>query len=368
MRSLLERLTDQGYEIYVLTAGSLGYTPPSFDSDRIHYQPILPRSQRSLFSRYIPLSVLLAHRALRLARRLKPAWIIAALPTGLLAATPAAVATGAKRIYFSLELYPSSETKGLGPRIIKTLEKWANRSAQFTIIQDMYRGQQLIDDHKLDPQRVFQLPNAHSGRAAEFKSDYLRKRFKIPPHDRVILYAGGIADWAESADLLQSALAWPRDWHLVFHSPQLRANDPYIAALRAKADNGHVHFSLDPLAQQQMDELVSSADVGLALYKTGYGLNNYLIGHSAGKISQYLRCHLPVIVSDLPSLRAWVQRFRCGLCIQTPAQVGSAIEKIFTDYSQYQHNATRCFQELLKPDRYLDTIVLRLQESPQAPE
>ena len=361
MRSLVERLADEGCEIYVLTGSSAAYTQPSFESKRIHHLPVKPRSQRSLPFRYLPLSLLLAGRALRLARRINPTWVIGALPTGLLGATTAAFATGAKAIYFSLELYPSVQTRGLAAKLLKTLEKWANRLAEYTIIQDMYRGRQLIDDHNLDAQRVLELPNSRSGQMSKRPSDYLQRRFKIPTGDRVVLYAGGIAEWSQSADLAKSALNWPSDWHLVFHSPQIRPNDPYLAALRAEANNGQIIFSLEPLAQQQMDELTNSADIGLALYKRGLGLNNYLIGHSAGKICQYLRCGLPVIVSDLPSLRVWIEDYRCGICVPGPAQVQSAIEKIFTDYRQYQQNAWRCYEELLRPDRYLDVIIRHLR-------
>ena len=363
MGSLVERLADEGSEVYVLMGSSVGYGRPSFANERVHLMPVRARSERKVPARFFPLSVLLAGRALRLARRIRPTWVIGALPTGLLGAMTAAWASGAKGIYFSLELYPSAESKGLSSRVLKLLEKWANRAAEYTIIQDMYRGRQLIDDHKLEARTVLELPNSRGGQAANGQSDYLQRRFRIAGGDRVVLYAGGIAEWSESADLVESALNWPSDWHLVLHSPQIRANDPYIAGLQKKSNNGKVLFSLEPLAQAQMDELTSSADIGLALYKGGFGLNNNLIGHSAGKICQYLRCGLPVVVSDLPSLRAWIENYQCGICVQGPGQVQGAIEKIFAKYGQYQRNARRCFKELLGPERYLDTIIERLKQS-----
>jgi hypothetical protein len=122
------------------------------------------------------------------------------------------------------------------------------------------------------------------------------------------------------------------------------------------AKPGRAVFSSESVAPSEYEELVRSADVGLALYgvRPGsvYGNDNvYHMGLSSGKLSQYLQAGVPVVVTDLPSLRRLTTTYRCGEVVTDPEVTEPAIRRILADYESYARNAVECFSRELELTR-----------------
>jgi glycosyltransferase involved in cell wall biosynthesis len=115
------------------------------------------------------------------------------------------------------------------------------------------------------------------------------------------------------------------------------------------------------VASSDADELVASADVGLATYSLELlGYRATLMGLASGKIARYLRCGLPVVATDLPTVRKYLERYDCGYCADDPAGFGALLPSITNRYGELSRNASRCFEELFAPDAYCRRISARL--------
>ena len=276
---------------------------------------------------------------------------------GLAAATLAGRLRGVPTAYWSLELYPWRESRGLRPRAKKWLEYLCHRGASLTIVQDEARADFLAVDNGVARSSVVVVPAAPRGEATRGRGDFLRERLGIPASKKILLHAGTIDVWSCAAALAEAAQAWPDDWVLVLHGFGPRE---YVEEVRGECRvPGRVYISLDPVPYDQLDELIGSADVGLALYED-LGLNHKLLGGASGKLSHYLKCGVPVIASGHPSLREVIEASGCGMCVESAAGVAAAARAIFDDYGRHRSNAFRCYEERLNFDNFFGEAARRI--------
>ena len=60
---------------------------------------------------------------------------------------------------------------------------------------------------------------------------------------------------------------------------------------------------------------------------------------------QYFKCGLPVIV-NLPADAEIIKKYSCGVVIQNPSEIESAINSIIDNYAEYKRNAFHCYQSI----------------------
>lgn len=269
----------------------------------------------------------------------RPLVIIAVTQVGLLIAGPVAILFKLPLIYFSLEV---RFVTGLRSRLRKILEIFYFRFVKFTIIQDKVRAQSLLDSLEVKEMDVKKhdlilVPNSGGIYAPPaIKSNYLRLRWNIPDDKKVILYIGAFTDVSMVNELARSAKNWDPTWTLIIHGWEDKKD--YLDELKLACDGKHIILSQDIVEQELLDKLVASADIGIALYKP-LDRNIYDMAQSSGKIWQYLRCNLPVITMDFPSLQEMMADGRFGVCVHQPDEVEDAMKMIMNDYSRYQAHA-----------------------------
>jgi glycosyltransferase involved in cell wall biosynthesis len=119
--------------------------------------------------------------------------------------------------------------------------------------------------------------------------------------------------------------------------------------------NSHNLFlSLNPLPYDQVDRVFNSATIGLVFYKKLDNLdsdanNMAQIASASGKLTHFLECGKPVLVSNLPSLVNILDQYPCGIVVEDPSssiEVGQAIAKIMANYETYSFQARECFWNL----------------------
>jgi hypothetical protein len=86
------------------------------------------------------------------------------------------------------------------------------------------------------------------------------------------------------------------------------------------------------------------------------------MGLAAGKIGNYLKCGIPVITNNFDSLSSYINRYKCGVCVDRLDEVGSAISEIRSKYEEYRDNAFTCYENVWKPEPYLESIYSRVFE------
>ena len=265
-------------------------------------------------------------------------------------------------IYYGLELpcllQPNMTWMG-------KLEHWSIRTANMVVTMDDHHATFICAQTGISKDRCILLPNAASGAPLNHKkNDLLRKRFSLQERDILLLHAGAIGSAQQSLELVNVARAWDNRYHLIFHTHSRMDGQNYFqkfAQTLKKAKN--VHLNNEPVSKEQLDVLVGSADIGIAWYNHDIlGYRSELLGLAAGKIGRCLKNSVPVIVRNLPTIKEYIDRYDCGICVDRLDEIALAVEKIEKDYERYSHNALQCYEELWKPEPYLEKIQQRIEK------
>lgn len=320
---------------------------------------------QSIYGRGAPLPVLFVLKHWKHFKRKKYDAVIAADAAGLVAAALAQPSLRAPMIYLSLEIYTWDDLHSPQAKALKLLERWAHAWVALTIVQDETRLGLLFASNGLrpDPAKVCLIPNSPLGEARIQRSSFFREKFGIPPEHTIILHAGALGGYTLSRELADAVSQWPDDWVLIFHVKRDESDEKYYAVQEIlqheNYKNGRIKLSLNPVPFDKVDLVYSSADIGLVLYDP-FMPNVETIGLSSGKLAHYLQCGVPVIASNLASLRSLIEKYHCGACINHVTQIKDKIDDLLNNYSYYQSRAINLFNDNYKIYRYLDNLFIHI--------
>jgi len=266
-----------------------------------------------------------------------------------------------KYAYFSLELYIKKEMGAIKRYVFKALECFFNRRAVFSIIQDNQRKKILQRENGVDSNNILVFPNSYLLFSSESHERSILNRYNISKDKKVILYGGSIfARWAMTNELIKDVKNWPDEWVLLLHSRAKLTEIRKYLKIDWKNLDKKIIFSEKPLNDYEYENLAKACRIGVALYNSGVSENIKYVGYSSGKIAQYLKCAKPVIINNLPLLNEMVVNFRCGIVINEINDIKKAIIKIDRDYDNFSKNALKAYNEIFKPELYIDRIINRL--------
>jgi glycosyltransferase involved in cell wall biosynthesis len=244
-------------------------------------------------------------------------------------------------------------------RLKDTEKKMLKEKVQWVLIQD--EGRKLALQKSLGitiPNHLF-LPNSVSGKSkGSIETNYFHKLFDLDEETRIVLSAGMISEAVCSLDIAKEIGRWsPRvKVKCVFHERLEIPEDRGYHEKVKEAGNGNVLLSLKPVPYDELDKVFASADIGLAIYNKSYGENFSTIGSASGKLFQYIKHGVPVIVSNLPGLADLVEEYEMGIAVGSPSEIPRAIEKILEDRPRFSRNARKAFEENLNMDIHLDRV------------
>ena len=274
-------------------------------------------------------------------------------PEGIVRAQQLSAFIRVPLVYWSFELLLSAELQSSAQRSLKHEEIASSHKASFIIIQDEDRARLLAEDNGFSSHNFVLVPNAPLGPARRRRLNCWHQRFGLSQHSKVVLHAGSMGDWTGISEVVASAPSWPEDWVLVIHTRFHARQSQYIQDLQRQAEPGKVFFSLHPVSRKEYDDLVDSADIGIAFYvplpgSTYTQENLRSMGLSSGKIAYYLRAGLPVIINRTTSVYNLIEQENCGVAVSNGKEIGETIREIVSSYKQYSANAYRTF------DKYMD--------------
>ena len=264
---------------------------------------------------------------------------------------------GAPLIYYSLELYtwdhPYLATSMRMRRYKLTEEKYHRRSA-LTIIQDDYRGRALLADNKVNStmMRLAYLPVSASGPPYLELSQWLQKELDLGAEHVLILYYGLICEQRLNFEMAQAAQMFPEKWRLVFHG---QGSPEVISKIRELDRKNRVCLSLNLVPADRQQDVVRSAQIGLALYLPE-NLNDRLTGRSSEKIALYFQCGIPTIAFRQESYEH-IEAAKAGILIDRMGDVPAAVDNILKDYESYSANATLCYQQYYCFERNFEAVL-----------
>ena len=248
--------------------------------------------------------------------------------------------TGLPWMYYSLELLTSDNDVFYDYDLVRysRAEKLYHQKAVATIIQDQDRADVLLKDNKVKNQKVIFLPVSIVGEVIPKSSDYLRAEYDIPKDTVIVLQFGHIHEWRFCEEVMLEAGDFGEGIVLVMHGKYPEGKEKYSHLI----SNGRVVLSDKLVPNSELGKLISSADIGLALYRES-PVNDSLTGSASEKLALYLQAGVPVIMFDYPSFRQMNDKYQFGVGIRTLKELGPAIETILKNYSYYRENAFEAF-------------------------
>ncbi len=202
----------------------------------------------------------------------------------------------------------------------KKSEIEACKNISFAVVQDKKRASFLSSENKITNDKFIYIPTANKGTKKYRKMNYWHKKFGIPPENKIALYMGSVlGKWAMVRELLEIIPDLPKNWNIVIHNRYGFKNlVPSYRNIINESKNIHIsEYSFENFSE--MEEPLSSADIGFAFYKPiggpNAGKNIKYIGLSSGKISTYLQYGIPVISNIGHPMRDYFKKYNIGIII-----------------------------------------------------
>ena len=299
-----------------------------------------------------------ARRASEIARRNNYFCLIGVDTHGLIAAHQISEVIHTTVIYWSLEITFDTDFKDRRALDRKQQEKSCHRDSLALVIQDRERAEALCRENNVENCPVLFVPNSPRGfPAAVTAVGFLHSRLNLGECDRIILHAGSVCEGMRSHHLAQVAAGWPDSWKLVFHShTELTRHDEFPMSL-SRMGNGRVVLSDTPVDYDDLDQLYRSTHVSVVIYDSSLGPNFQLLAGASGKLAHSLRCGVPVVSVDNPSIGRVLSTWKCGIDVSSPGEVEAAIRTISGDYETYCRNALLCYRDACEFDKHFAAVL-----------
>jgi len=312
---------------------------------------------RSIRSRHDPLPPSILRRTNELIRGKEYRCFIGIEKAGLIWAGITGDCRGIPYLYYSLELYTRDHPDtghSRRDRNVKQAEECYHGKSAATIIQDQSRAEVLLKDNGVPSSHLLYVAVSVLGAPYMTRATFLQERFAIRPDQTVILQFGLLYERRLSAELVEAAQALPAGAVVVLHGYGL--SEEYIRRIETADTKNRVFISREMVPPRNVLELISSAHIGLALYSSST-VNDVLTEFASEKMALYLQCGIPVIAFDYPGYRRLMEKYRCGVLIETLRDLPRAVERIISSYDEYRRQAYRCFLDLYDYEKNFRKVV-----------
>jgi glycosyltransferase involved in cell wall biosynthesis len=266
----------------------------------------------------------------------------------------------AKPFYYSLEVALASETAAGGNdspdcSLLAEARNWS-RDIRGLIIQSPERERLLRLDLPLGKTiPVLYLPVTYQGPAATEHLDLLHRQYGIPPQARIAIYLGGVNPYFSSLEIAEVFAEIP-DWYLFFQGNHLRGYGEEIRKMAKSRGARNIIVSKLFLPRlEELDSYLQSADLGIAWYND-LNPNFRTAGYSSGKISAYMRCGLPILANNLPSMQTMVAQKGCGICVERVIQIPGALQKILENYQEFHRQSFQEYESRYRFENYQQSL------------
>lgn len=357
---LINYLATSNIHVHIITTVDEQYLMPFFASKNIECSLIDTLRSKSPFS-YVPSSARILIKVIKSAMSEKPALIIGADQLGTIIGQLAAQVLGIPFVYYSLE-YPV-ERAALTRRVDK-LEYRAIKKSRLAITFDDAHAKFISREVGTDKNKFLFLPNSSGPRTKTGKTSVLQKLLNLPDNEIIVLHSGGFGQWFYSLELSREALSWPDNCRLVFNTSHFVEHTDYAKQFSREIQGTKVILNSSPVPFSELDDLIRSADIGIAIYNIDLlGFRGDLVGLASGKVGRYLKNGLPIIVQRLSSFVPFVEQYECGVCVNDLSEINGAISRIMSNYQFYSENALRCYDELWDPEPYCRNLAQHILEN-----
>jgi len=188
-----------------------------------------------------------------------------------------------------------------------------------------------VKNYKIDkPKLILNCPKSIS-KLGEY--DYFREKFNLKKNQVIFLYQGMLGP-SRGVELLINAFTKVKDKNKVIVFMGYGSLYSKIEEACEVTDNVYLHEAVKP---DVLLNYTCSADVGLVLIENTCLSYYYCLPN---KLFEYTQANLPVIVSDLPELRAIVENYENGVVVKRDSSaIALAVDNFSLDnINQFKKN------------------------------
>jgi glycosyltransferase involved in cell wall biosynthesis len=255
-------------------------------------------------------------------------------------------------LYYSLELYLEDHPMMEHVGHLRESERFFHRKAAATIIQDEFRAKALRAANGANGKEIF-IPVAVRGPRNQNRTRFLANRFGFEDETKILLFFGGMLEGRMCDTIIEAADYLPKEFVLVFHG--FAQDKDYLENLQELAKGRPVFFSDADLNEGELDSLLSSADIGFALYRND-NVNDRLTAYSSQKIALFCRNGIPFISNRNESYEALFKSFQCGEMASTSREIANAAIRIAENIEDYRKQCFLAFDEIYDFDKQFDVL------------
>lgn len=343
------RMLARHYYVDVFTYISKSFKAPEFDNKKITVYSFNSEPSATIFQEVI-FWARLSINLIRLFLSREYHFVFGVDQRGIILSGFSKLLFHVRIAYFSLEIIFPEMVTNKTSRIYKRCECWAHSMSDFVVALDKARGDGLEEANGVEGKPICVLPNIlysqETGRTIAKKGVVIQKNFNIDSRKKILLHCGHLGPGMMVDKIVENSEDWPEDWVLILHSRGIGCYGPFLKSISKNKAlvEGRVKLSLEPYSHTEFDDFVSSAHIGFAL-KSDVDRNSALSGLSSGKMLQYLKCGLPVIVNSEIETEM-IRKYSCGVAIQYPSEIKSAVSEIIGDYENFSMNSRLCYQSI----------------------
>jgi glycosyltransferase involved in cell wall biosynthesis len=226
------------------------------------------------------------------------------------------------RIAFWSQDLSDPNQMSIGQRLIYLLKKRFLPDCPLIIAPSLMRAEALERFFKLGakPQVVYNSPRLK----VDMPYEGWRKRLSIAVDVPVVVYAGGFGRDRRIPELISSVAFWhkPSVLLLAGHGhPQIVHELQKMVFRSGTTDRvfwvGHL---------PSIFGLVREAQVGISLFVNKNHRDSKFMGMASNKIFEYLAMGKPAVVIENTETAAFMEKYRCGVCVKDPSPEGIANE------------------------------------------
>ncbi|MCX5751410.1 MAG: hypothetical protein NT099_07065 [Candidatus Saganbacteria bacterium] len=338
--NLAKYLSKRGYVVDIFGLGSTKFAVPDFESGGINCILFNAAVFRGRFFRFFQVAYFFFTRMMGK----KYSFFVGFDPPGLKMAAFISLFLRVPFIYFSLEIISKSTIKSWRQHFQKWLESKLSFRALLSITQDKKRAEILARENGLNLNKIMVIHNSPLGEPLKDKSFWLRDKFEINDSRIIVLAVGSLIPEHLIEELVNMALYWSEQYVLVLHG--WFANAAFETKIKSiiGQSSGKIILSTELLPIAQKYQVFQSADIGLAVYRPA-GDNFLYTGLAAGKIFDFLRCGIPVVVNDLPGMKGFLQDTGAGEVVADLGDIESVLPRIISEREKYAKAAFKLFEQ-----------------------
>lgn len=225
-------------------------------------------------------------------------------------------------VYDAVEFFADTADGSGAARYVSALyDRTGGRIARVLTVSDALANALAASHPDLPPARV--IPNAAPSLPSEVIASLQREATDDVP---LVIYQGGFSRNRGLVDLIDAAHALRGIWRVALRGwgPEEEALRKRVEALFSPDDPDRPQI-LPPLAYWELPMWTATADIGLIPYRPG-SVNHDLA--TPNKLYEYPAAGVPVLASDLPEIKAELERTGTGWTYDAEAAPASLISRL----------------------------------------